>query len=172
MTTRHIVLLGLMGTGKTSIGRVVSGRIGAPLVDGDEVLEHQYHATAAEVAAERGLEALHSLEAEIALQALAAGTESVIAPAASVCESAAVRQALHPHHVVWLTASAEFLASKVRNKAHRPLVGEGDPEELLRQQASMREPLVMALAPIVIHVETTSDEEAADIIVDHVRQHP
>jgi shikimate kinase len=161
MTTRHIVLLGLMGTGKTSIGRVVSGRIGAPLVDGDEVLEHQYHATAAEVAAERGLEALHSLEAEIALQALAAGTESV-----------AVRQALHPHHVVWLTASAEFLASKVRNKAHRPLVGEGDPEELLRQQASMREPLVMALAPIVIHVETTSDEEAADIIVDHVRQHP
>jgi shikimate kinase len=163
-----------MGTGKTSIGRLVAKQIGAPLVDGDDVLEHQYGATAAEIAEQRGIEALHSLEADIALEALGATTESVIAPAASVCESSAVRQALEGHHVVWLTAPAEFLAAKVGRKQHRPLVGDGDGDagDLLRRQASVREPLVMALAPSVIHVDITGDEEAADTIVDHVRRHP
>jgi len=161
-----------MGTGKTSIGRLVAKQIGAPLVDGDDVLEHQYGATAADIAEQRGIDALHSLEAEIVLEALAASTESVIAPAASVCESSAVRQRLEGHHVVWLTAPAEFLAAKVGRKQHRPLVADGDAEELLRRQASVREPLVMALAPSVIHVDITGDKEAADTIVNHVRQHP
>ena len=64
---RHVVLLGLMGAGKTSIGRVVAERLGLPLIDGDERLaELTGGRTAAEISEERGLGVLHDLEAEIA----------------------------------------------------------------------------------------------------------
>ena len=67
----HVVLLGLMGAGKTSIGRIVAERLGLPLIDGDERLAEQTGGrTAAEIADEHGIDVLHDMEAEIALAAL------------------------------------------------------------------------------------------------------
>ena len=165
----HVVLLGLMGAGKTSIGRIVAERLGLPLIDGDERLEEQTGGrTAAEIADERGIDVLHDMEAEIALAALAGADAAVIGPASSVCESATVRDALVGHHLVWLTAPAEHLAAEAVRKSHRPLLDEGDPVELFRQQLVIREPLIMALDPLVVDVASTGDEDAADAIISHV----
>ena len=165
----HVVILGLMGAGKTSIGRIVAERLGLPLIDGDERLAEQTGGrTAAEIADEQGIDALHDMEAEIALAALDLADPAVIGPASSVCESAVVRDALVGHHVVWLTAPAEHLADKAVRKSHRPLVHDGDPVELFRQQIATREPLIMALDPLVIDVASTDDEAAADAIVSYV----
>ena len=84
---RHVVLLGLMGAGKTSVGRRVATRLERPLLDGDEVLEDRTGGlTAADVVDREGAERLHALEAEIALDMLRSGTPAVIGPAASVIE--------------------------------------------------------------------------------------
>jgi shikimate kinase len=164
-TDRHLVLLGLMGAGKTSVGRRVAERLGRPLIDGDAVLEARTGGlTAAQVAEAEGIDALHALEAEIAMEALASSTPAVIGPAASVIELDVVRDALAGHLVVWLTASAEHLARKAVKKDHRPLLDEGDPVELFRHQLAVREPLVVDLADLVIDVETMSKDEQADAV--------
>ena len=155
-----------MGAGKTSIGRVVAQRLGLPLIDGDERLaESTGGRTAAEISEEHGLDALHALEAEIAIAALDAADPAVIGPASSVCESAAVRDALSGHLVIWLRAPVEYLVQNAVTKSHRPLLGRGDPSELFEQQLEVREPLVLPLASLVVDVSTVSAEAAADEIV-------
>jgi shikimate kinase len=75
--TRHVVLLGLMGAGKTSIGRLVAARLDRELVDGDVVLDTITGGrTAADFAAAEGIDALHEKEARIALDG-ARGLDSV-----------------------------------------------------------------------------------------------
>ncbi len=155
-----------MGAGKTSVGRRVARRLGRPLVDGDERLEAGSGGrTAAQIATAEGIEKLHDLEAEIALEALAGSTPAVIGPAASVIEVDAVRDALAGHLVVWLTASAEHLAEKAVQKDHRPLIHDGDPVELVRHQLAVREPLVLPLADLVLDVTTMSKDAQADAVV-------
>jgi shikimate kinase len=169
--TRHLVLLGLMGSGKTSIGARVAEQLGWRLLDGDEQLATQTGGrTAAEIEAEAGIEVLHQLEADIALAALAAATPTVIGPAASVVESLAVRGALAGHRVVWLRASAELLAESAAAKSHRPLLHRGDTVALFARQLAVREPLVLPLAGLVIDVAAVTVERAADAIVAFVCQ--
>jgi shikimate kinase len=74
------------------------------------------------------------------------------------------------HAVVWLTAPIEYLARKAVKKGHRPLVHDSDPLDLLTRQQAVREPLVMALDPLVIDVSTIDDHSAADLIVDFAGQ--
>jgi shikimate kinase len=167
--SHHVVLLGLMGSGKTSIGSVVADRLGWPLVDGDEWLEQRFGGrTAAQIADDRGLDALHELEAEIALAALDLAEPAVIGPAASVCESSAVRDALADHHVVWLTASPDYLAREAAAKSHRPLVDRPDALEIFERQLAVRQPLVLPLAELVVDVSAVTVEEAAEQVVDLV----
>jgi shikimate kinase len=163
---RHVVLLGLMGAGKTSIGTEVAARLGRPLIDGDERLaERTDGRTAAEIEQDRGLDVLHRIEAEIALEALAQTDPAVIGPASSVCESATVRDALVEHLVVWLRAPLDYLARTAVKKSHRPLIDHEDPIELFARQIAVREPLVLPLAALVIDVtETTVEDAAAEIV--------
>lgn len=166
-TDRHVVLLGLMGAGKTSVGRRVAERLGRQLIDGDAVLEDRTGGlTAAQVAEAEGLDALHTLEAEIAMEALASSTPAVIGPAASVIELDVLRDALAGHLVVWLTGSPEHLAQKAVEKDHRPLLDEGDPVQLFRDQLAVREPLIVDLADLVIDVETMSEDDQVDAVTD------
>ena len=155
-----------MGAGKTSIGTIVAERLDRQLIDGDERLaEITGGRTAAEISEERGLEALHALEAEIALDALSAADPAVIGPASSVCESAAVRDALADHFVVWLRAPVDYLVANAVRKSHRPLLDRGDPAQLFEDQIAVREPLVLPLTDLIVDVTAVSKAEAADEIV-------
>jgi shikimate kinase len=167
----HVVLLGLMGAGKTSIGRIVAQRLGREMIDGDEVLvDRSGGRTAADIAEAEGLDALHELEADIAIAALSSDQAAVIAPAASVCDSAIVRDHIAGHTAIWLTAPVDHLARKAVKKSHRPLVHAGDPVDLLTTQLAVREPLVLALHPLVVDVSSTDDDAAAELIVTFARQ--
>ena len=143
------------------------------MVDGDEQLaERTGGRTAADVAASEGLDAVHDLEADIALAVLASSDPAVIGPAASVCESAVVRDHLADHVVVWLTGPVELLAEKAVEKDHRPLVHEHDPAALAANRSARRPRTASswALDPLVIDVSTTDDEAAAELIVAFARE--
>jgi len=158
----HVVLLGLMGSGKTSIGGRVAELLGRPLIDGDVVLEQRTDGrTAADIAQEAGIDALHELEAEIAMEALAAAEPAVIGPAASVIDRDEILGELEGHTVVWLTAPAAYLAEHAVRKSHRPLVTAGDPVELFEGQLATRAPRVLPLADLVVDVVATSKDDAA-----------
>ena len=166
MERRHVVLLGLMGAGKTSVGRRVAARLERPLLDCDEVLaERTGGKTAAEIAEASGAAHLHALEAEIALDMVRSSTPAVIGPAASVVEVEVVRDALADHFVVWLTGPVERLAADAAGKPHRPFLEDRDPLELLTAQMAVREPLVLPIADLVIDVyDASKDDQAAAVL--------
>ncbi len=162
--TRHVVLVGLMGSGKSSIGRIVAERTGRALLDSDEMLEARTGATAAVLAARDGVDELHRLEREVLCDALATDEPAVITAPASVAEAAGAVELLRPHRVAWMTADAATLATRVTTSDHRPWFGQ-TPHRTLRRQSATRDSFYSAVADVVVDSsELTPEEGAAKIL--------
>ncbi|HET6953784.1 MAG TPA: VOC family protein [Acidimicrobiales bacterium] len=110
---RHVVLVGPMAVGKSTVGEALAGRLGRPLRDSDRDLAGARGTTGRELAAAEGVAALHRWEADHLLAALDADVPSVVTAAASTVDDARCRAALAPHVVVWLTAGPEVLAARL-----------------------------------------------------------
>jgi shikimate kinase len=119
---RHIVIVGHMGSGKTTLGRGLAKRLGLPLCDSDEALLRDEGTTARELQGRRGQVALHGLEAAHLLRALAAPEPCVICAAASTIDDEPCVAALSSPDVVviWLRASPVTLATRHPGGQHRP----------------------------------------------------
>lgn len=116
---KPLVVIGLMGSGKTTAGRLLADALGMPFTDSDPFLKARYGGSAAEIAAREGADALHAREAEHVLAELA-GEPKVIAAAASTVEDPRVREAMRGALVVWLDADDAVLAERMRSGDHRP----------------------------------------------------
>jgi shikimate kinase len=160
---RHVVLVGLMGSGKTSVGRRIAAQLGWPYRDSDKDIEAATGLTARELGDRDGVDAMHALEAQLLLDALADRAASVISAAASTVEVPECRTAMRAPDiaVVWLRAAPEVLAKRFAAKdRHRPEFG-SSPEAFLTEQAERRHPLFASLDPIVIDVGRIRPNEAA-----------
>jgi shikimate kinase len=159
---RHVVLVGLMGAGKTTVGRRLAARLGWPWRDSDAEIEAATGLTVRELRDRDGVDAMHDLEAAQLLHALADPGPSVISAAASVIDAEPCRLALAGPDiaVVWLRASLDVLAARFPTGDHRPAYG-ASPRAFLEQQAERREPLLRALDPIVLDVDEIDPDEAA-----------
>lgn len=162
MTDEHIVVVGLMGAGKTTVGRALAARLDREFVDCDEALTARSGTDAATIAGRDGLGVLHALEADVLLDALDAAAPSVVAAAASTIEDARCRAALRAAFVVWLRADAAVLASRVGAQGHRPL--RDDPAAQLAEHRRRRDPLFAGVADLVVDV----DDRAPGDIIAHI----
>jgi len=142
---KHVVLVGAMGSGKSTIGKRVAAALDLPFLDNDEMLERATGSSAAALAARDGIDALHRAEAEVVLDALRATRPAVIAAAASTITDADVRRALRDVTVVWLRAEPEVLAGRLPGTSTRPFAG-ADPARLVQEQSERRDPLFAAAA--------------------------
>lgn len=163
----HLAVVGLMGSGKTSVGRALAARLGWPLHDSDAWIEARTGRTVRELRAELGVDAMHDLERAHLLAALAADGPTVVAPAASVIDDVGCRTALTAPgvRVVWLTASPAVAAARFRSGDHRPWYG-ADPEAFLREQAQHRGPLFASLRPVQLATDARSPDELATAALD------
>jgi shikimate kinase len=159
-----VVLVGLMGSGKTTVGRLLAERLGRPLVDNDEELEGRSGATAAEIEERDGRQVLHGLEAEILLDAMESNTASVIVAAGSVVEDPSCLDRLRSPAamVVWLRGTPAELAERAASSSHRPTGG--GIEATLAQQAERRGPRFAEIAGQVVDVDVATPEEIADLV--------
>ena len=134
----HIVIVGLMGSGKTTVGAAVAAALGRPHRDSDADLLAATGRTARELAADDGIEPLHELELQHLLDALAAPDPVVVSAAASTIDEPAGREALgRPGRQRRLAAGRIRLRPPLARRAddHRPL------PEALAVQARRRDPL-------------------------------
>jgi shikimate kinase len=164
-TERHIALVGAMGSGKTTIGRRVAAALGRDFVDNDQLLERRTGATAAEIAARDGIDALHRAEAESVLDALAAHPPAVIAAAASTIEDPVVRAALRRSaRVAWLRADPATLAARLPGSPVRPYAG-ADATRLVADQAKRRDGWYAEVADVRFATDTGDPgRTAADVV--------
>lgn len=162
----HLVLVGMMGSGKTTVGRRVAQRLGRPFLDSDAQVEARTGRTVAEIWRADGEPAFRKLETEALADALANEEPSVIAAAGGVVISDENRRLLKDHAgtVVWLRARPEILAGRARHGTHRPLLDE-DPVGTMRRLEEARRPLYEEVADSVIDVEHLSPGGVVDRVL-------
>lgn len=157
----HIVLVGLMGTGKSTIGRRLAKSLGRPFLDSDTLVEHRTGRTVRQIFAADGEPAFRDLEHQVLHEALASEAPSVIAAAGGAVLDARSRAELTEHSfVIWLQAAPAMLAKRVANGTHRPLLDD-DPVGVLTAMATDRAELYAAVADAVVDVTPLSMDAAA-----------
>ncbi|MEO5884448.1 MAG: shikimate kinase [Candidatus Limnocylindrales bacterium] len=171
ITPRHIVLVGLMGSGKTTVGAALGTALGWPHRDSDAELQTVTGRSAREIAAVDGIDHLHALESKHLRKALADPTPSVISAAASVVDEPLGRAALLDPgiHVVWLRVDPAVAAARAGTGDHRP-----SPEPLA-SQAARRDPWFAEVADAevadadIATVRAPVDATVADIVAAVIR---
>jgi len=164
----RVILLGMMGSGKTTVGRELAARTGWPYHDNDAMLEEATGRTARELAGE-GTPQLRAAEAAAVLRALSLPAPAIAGAAAGVVMDAAVRERLgRDGMVVWLRAPAETLARRTLADAPRPWL-DGDAVDWLATTSERRAPLYHQVAAVEIDTEPLSPAEVAQRIIDWLR---
>ena len=121
---KPVVLVGLMGSGKSTVGALVAQRTGRKFVDVDAVITARMSKTVRELWEEGGEAAYRHLESDVVLEVLRDDTPTVLAAPGGVVLDPVVRAALADSLVVWLRTSPSTLAGRVRPGDHRPLLGD------------------------------------------------
>ena len=149
----HLVLVGLMGSGKTTVGKKVAKLLGRPFVDADVELERRSGRSVADWFAEEGEVAFRAAEAELVADVLDDDEPVVFATGGGAVTSPATRERLAGDDVavVYLHGEPGFLASRAKAKPHRPLLA-GDPVEVLGAMYEARDPWYREVADVVIEV--------------------
>ncbi|MEJ1160367.1 shikimate kinase [Prosthecomicrobium sp. N25] len=160
---RSIVLIGMMGAGKTTVGRRLAQRLQLPFVDADVEIEKAAAKTIPEIFAEHGEPYFRDGERRVILRLLGEGPQ-VLATGGGAYMNAETRDAIARRGIsVWLKADFEVLAARVRRKSNRPLLETADPDATIRRLMTDRYP-VYALADLTIH----SRDVAHDIVTDEI----
>lgn len=165
----RVLLVGLMGSGKSSVGRALAARTGWPCLDNDELLQRRTGTTAAELLAGPGLAALRAAESDVLTAVLAATPPLIAGVAAGTVLDPRDRARLRGGgHVVWLRPPVVALVERSAGAAHRPWLDE-DPQAVLRAMAAERDPLFAAVAHQVLDTWVLSPDEVAEQVLAVVR---
>ena len=155
----RVILVGMMGSGKSTIGRLLSEVTGWPYVDNDELIRRSHGASPRELLAERGEAAMRAAESSALALGLEVPAPAIIGAAAGTILEPGNRELLRNGGiVVWLRADAGALADRALDGEHRPWIDTGG-GSWIRDAAAEREPLYASVADITID---TSDGSSAD----------
>jgi shikimate kinase len=162
---RHIVIVGLMGSGKTTVGARLAAALGWRHRDSDADLEAATGRTARALAEADGIDRLHAMELQHLLDALAEPEPSVISAAASIIDEPRGRDALTDPtiEVVWLRIDPVTAARRAApGDDHRPA------PEPLEDQARRRDPLFAGVADVPVDVAGPDASGGPDAVVQRI----
>ena len=165
--TRHLVnlaLIGFMGTGKSSVGRLVAEQLHFDYLDTDELIQSRASRTIADIFKKDGEPAFRKLEQQLVSE-LAARKRTVIATGGGLPTDPVNLASLKTHAlIVCLWASPEKIWERVRNQTHRPLLCDPNPKLKIRELLAAREPFYRQ-ADVLINTDLRSAREAAQQVV-------
>lgn len=156
---RHVVLVGLMGAGKTTVGVPLARVLGRQYVDNDTELERRTGRTAHDLAAADGMDALHRAESDTLAATLDGPGPDVISASAAVVGDPEMRARLRSEFVVWIDPDPDVLADRFSKAGHRPDIGD-DPRAFFEAQYAARAPLYREIADYVVQPASGADLDA------------
>lgn len=161
---RSVVLVGLMGAGKSTVGRILALVLGRRMIDSDTAIEETTGSTVRQLWESGGEAAYRAMESQVVLDSIDADPPVVIAAPGGVVLDPQVRAALTRAFVVWLRADPASLATRVRIGDHRPLLGD-DPAGVLTRMSSERAELYGSVASIIIDTDDLTPDQITDRII-------
>ncbi|HEY3701658.1 MAG TPA: shikimate kinase [Acidimicrobiales bacterium] len=161
----HVFIVGMMGSGKTTVGRLLAERLGWRHLDSDEQVGRDTGQTVPEIFAQLGEPAFRAAEASALAAAAVADTPTVVSVAGGAVLDPDNRHVLRRGGViVWLRARVETLAQRVGDGAGRPLLGD-DPAGALGRLYAERRPVYQELAQVVVDVDGVDAQTVAERVL-------
>lgn len=168
---RPIVLVGLMGAGKTTIGRRLASRLGLRFVDADHEIERVSNMPIADFFAAYGEPEFRQLEKRVVARLLTEGGVMVLATGGGAFMNEETRGHILSRAVsVWLKADHETLMRRVRRRGHRPLLKAPDPDATMRRLMDERYP-VYELADVTVQSIDTSHDKVTQDVMNRLATH-
>ena len=162
--SRSVVLVGMMGAGKTSVGKRLAGRLGLTFVDADTAIEEAAKKTVSEIFAEHGEDYFRQGERRV-IARLLRQPRQIIATGGGAFMNAETRAAIRAAGLsIWLKADWELLFERVRRRPTRPLLQNADPEGTLKALVDLRYP-VYADADLTVQSVDVPHEAMVDAVM-------
>jgi len=168
--SRSIVLIGMMGAGKSSLGRCLHRRTGLALHDTDEIVAANFGISISEIFPKFGEQRFRQAETE-ALRSLSATEQTIIITGGGIVlrnENVEILKRLGV--IVWLDGDEETLFARATRKTNRPLLQTKNPRKAFSQILGARRPLYANIADIRVDTSVLTDEEVAVAILAKLRR--
>lgn len=166
-----IVLVGLMGAGKTTVGRRLAEKLGLVFVDADHEIELAAAQTIPEIFARHGEVYFRDGERKVIARLLENGAQ-VLATGGGAYMNAETRNAIRAHGIsIWLRADFDLLMRRVRRRSNRPLLQNDDPEGVMRKLIAERYP-VYAEADITVDSRDVAHTSIVNTIIKALARWP
>lgn len=170
---RSIVFVGLMGAGKTVVGRKVAGMLGLPFIDSDHEIESVSRMSIPELFAGYGEDEFRALERRVIARLLRDGPKVLSTGGGAFMSESSRRAILRQGVSVWLKADLDTLMQRVAKRQDRPLLKTDDPRGTLERLIAERYPIYQEADLTVVSRDVPQDSVAADVIgalLDHLRK--
>lgn len=165
-----IVLVGLMGAGKSCVGRRVAQSLGVPFVDADAEVEEAAGCSIADIFEKYGEDAFRDGERRV-IARLLDGPVSVIATGGGAFIDDQTRALIHDKGLsVWLRADLDTLVARTSGRSHRPLLNAGDPKEILADLIKTRYP-IYETADVTVETGPDSVHATCKRVLDAIEDH-
>lgn len=167
---RTVALVGLMGAGKSAIGKRLAARLGLPFVDADDEIERAAGCTISEFFERYGEQEFRAGERRV-IARLLEETPRVLSTGGGAYMDPETRSLMKARALtVWLRAELDVLFDRVKKRTHRPLLRQGDPKEILARLMQQRYP-IYAEADIVVDSTAQPAERTTEQVIDALRAH-
>ena len=169
---KSVVLVGMMGAGKTAVGMAMARRLGAPFLDSDEEIVQAAGHSIADIFERHGEAFFRARESEV-LARLLRGTPAILSTGGGAFLAKANRDMIHALGLsVWLKVDIELLWQRVRHKNTRPLLRTAHPRETLEQLLAARLPAYQCADIAVEGAADITPEDMAERVIAAVAQRP
>jgi shikimate kinase len=167
---RTVALVGLMGAGKSAIGKRLAARLGLPFVDADDEIERAAGCTIVEFFERRGEAEFRAGERRV-ISRLLAGPLHVLSTGGGAYIDPETRALMRERALtIWLRADLDVLFDRVKRRGHRPLLSGGDPREILGRLMAQRYP-VYAEADLVVDSTAQPADITTEQVIEALRHH-